>query len=886
MTDLLLRGESAMIATAVRPKEKRKRRLLSPLQTLPQAVLTEDVLGFLGGADLARLECTCRFFRLVGEAVAQRHVRKKLRRITERSEGLFSVQYAPILANDDSSPDDSNEEEEEEQNNKTTAEGRAGDVRFVSSSRARPKRVEKEQRQVPYEKSAKESWKSILYLYEKGFFRPAVMHQFDWRILLRFPDVWHLHYLELYDHVTLDRDLDRVPENAKYVLAAAWQDKDMKDGEESTEDGEVNSDVVEDDAHDPFGGSRPPQRRTSRRPLPARGMIRQYYRQKGGYSSARFREPALERRSRLELEDDVNDGREQENDGAIPGVTFGADMLLRHPLLSSSDGSRSSSSAPSYVASGSGENVEKIGLLSTATPPTFLGEPTSSTNINTKVEVRQESQQQGGGLPLMHFAEYDGSGQCVFDARLVSEEERQVLEAAEAALSRSNSSVSSDGAPGTTSGTLISHSASLRVVEGEGQTQTSARASGALHQSRTDEALDVEEKTSTTQQSNLLETARKLLGQQRLLPQFLRSLTRFICCGRRSTQPGDASAPGKAADSSVELTSAADRSPGLKTTNVLKDAVADRIGLARGTDLNLHIAAWAPRDIALKVTIGVLGGPVDGSVNTFPGGSTSSSSTLEGPQGERMARNGGGLGVEDPVMAVLGRGAPWGTLRRNVWERLMDEVTRGEIARAPERQERVPEEDAILEIARPPPVDDGRALGREREGGGDHDETNSTDEELADARRRLYRRGMNGRAVRLLADSPEMERRLSQRRSSPSSRRSLAERRHLSSSSSTSTVADRMKKKKKKNANHAEKTPGGVSWYRWREHAFGFSSNPDLFLRYADSRLAFFGTEMDSNDRLSWNLDRGESTGGWRAGVETELGDEPRRWHKLLLYRM
>ena len=77
-------------------------------------------------------------------------------------------------------------------------------------------------------------------------------------------------------------------------------------------------------------------------------------------------------------------------------------------------------------------------------------------------------------------------------------------------------------------------------------------------------------------------------------------------------------------------------------------------------------------------------------------------------------------------------------------------------------------------------------------------------------------------------------------------------------------------------------------WYWWREHSFGFSADKNLFLYYADSAIAAQGRpEPASESRLSWNLES-QSTGGWRAGTVTELGEKRRgnRWRKCLYYRM
>ena len=77
-------------------------------------------------------------------------------------------------------------------------------------------------------------------------------------------------------------------------------------------------------------------------------------------------------------------------------------------------------------------------------------------------------------------------------------------------------------------------------------------------------------------------------------------------------------------------------------------------------------------------------------------------------------------------------------------------------------------------------------------------------------------------------------------------------------------------------------------WYWWREHSFGFSADKNLDLHYADSAIAAQGRpEPASESRLSWNLEA-QSTGGWRAGTVTELGEQRRgnRWRKCLYYRM
>lgn len=76
----------------------------------------------------------------------------------------------------------------------------------------------------------------------------------------------------------------------------------------------------------------------------------------------------------------------------------------------------------------------------------------------------------------------------------------------------------------------------------------------------------------------------------------------------------------------------------------------------------------------------------------------------------------------------------------------------------------------------------------------------------------------------------------------------------------------------------------GVHWYRWPAHAIGFSSDPNLFLYYADSGIKRGLREVAPADRLSWNLET-RSTGGWRAGLAYDLGDSG-EWYKCCYYRM
>mmetsp|Transcript_118574 Transcript_118574/g.369358 ORF Transcript_118574/g.369358 Transcript_118574/m.369358 type:complete len:293 (+) Transcript_118574:69-947(+) len=77
----------------------------------------------------------------------------------------------------------------------------------------------------------------------------------------------------------------------------------------------------------------------------------------------------------------------------------------------------------------------------------------------------------------------------------------------------------------------------------------------------------------------------------------------------------------------------------------------------------------------------------------------------------------------------------------------------------------------------------------------------------------------------------------------------------------------------------------GVYWYRWPDHSFGFSSQEDLFLFFADCGIKRGVLEQRPEDRLSWNLET-ESTGGWRAGLALDLGSRPGAWLKCLYYRL
>lgn len=64
-------------------------------------------------------------------------------------------------------------------------------------------------------------------------------------------------------------------------------------------------------------------------------------------------------------------------------------------------------------------------------------------------------------------------------------------------------------------------------------------------------------------------------------------------------------------------------------------------------------------------------------------------------------------------------------------------------------------------------------------------------------------------------------------------------------------------------------------WYCSPGYSCGFSSDPNVFLRYADASEAQTGRAFPNpEDRLSWNLDNGTSTGGYRAGKHLDLGSD------------
>mmetsp|Transcript_65112 Transcript_65112/g.108174 ORF Transcript_65112/g.108174 Transcript_65112/m.108174 type:complete len:295 (-) Transcript_65112:458-1342(-) len=79
----------------------------------------------------------------------------------------------------------------------------------------------------------------------------------------------------------------------------------------------------------------------------------------------------------------------------------------------------------------------------------------------------------------------------------------------------------------------------------------------------------------------------------------------------------------------------------------------------------------------------------------------------------------------------------------------------------------------------------------------------------------------------------------------------------------------------------------GVFFYRWPGNSFGFSSDPNLFLWLADCGIKRYPPERPEvrpNERLSWNLEM-FSTGGWRAGRWTDLGQSG-EWSKHMYFRL
>lgn len=80
-----------------------------------------------------------------------------------------------------------------------------------------------------------------------------------------------------------------------------------------------------------------------------------------------------------------------------------------------------------------------------------------------------------------------------------------------------------------------------------------------------------------------------------------------------------------------------------------------------------------------------------------------------------------------------------------------------------------------------------------------------------------------------------------------------------------------------------------VYWYRWPRHSFGFTADPKINLWFADvegdRRFGGSGDESSGESRLSWNLET-ISTGGFRAGKNTDLGEDSQQFYKRVYYRL
>jgi len=77
--------------------------------------------------------------------------------------------------------------------------------------------------------------------------------------------------------------------------------------------------------------------------------------------------------------------------------------------------------------------------------------------------------------------------------------------------------------------------------------------------------------------------------------------------------------------------------------------------------------------------------------------------------------------------------------------------------------------------------------------------------------------------------------------------------------------------------NNAAGPHNDTYWYLCPNFSCGFSSHPLVSLHYADASEMRYGYEHaypEPESRLSWNLDNGGSTGGFRAGVHLNLGSE------------
>ncbi|CAD7971869.1 unnamed protein product [Amoebophrya sp. A120] len=776
----------------------------APVQIIPAAVLTENVMPFLSAADLGRLECVCRYFRLIGEVVAQRQVRRRLR-VREKSDNLFYINFSStsfayedgnidVPTSTSSQVDGVRLIEDEEENRISSANGgydhaedqHLRDEESATSISAAPRRsAEKKPERtpfdlVPYEKSAGESWKQVLHLWEAGFFTPGPLQQFDWRSLMRFPTSWKLAYFERYDHITLDEDLDNlIPENAKYVLAGAWQDVAVGEDSPARRGDATGSNEDED-------GSALVKR------------IRDWYKGEGerisnpGAGASSSAGLLLDRNDEAGADPDV-EGAElvspesrtasQQAEGTTPQVERES-VTARRTRVQNEDAGEGNDLAAGFLArapprfraalralfreaenNAEGEEEDEgaagvfAGLRGVALDAGGESDDGEGDFEAVPERAREEEDPAGPAAPEVGMAEVDVVVEEPSASAAPAQEERRMLVGVPGINEDTAPSAPVD--PGTASGNPAervelleqqarekSPPAAQEDVAGPLPEINVSRASTLSKDSDGRAVSREKENPKSEAEHDLSDLEEPLdLGPPPILyaeyenpdcqTGVVQRLARFFTFSSQTrTNEPDANAENRPMFPFSRRPAAP--GPSASTTS---------------SPSTLALAAWAPAEIALRVTVerdDFFGGAVDASDNAWPA-------------------------VPAPALQAHRR-----------------------------------------QLAGQPP----------------------------------FRR----RAEGVDAAGEDINR--------------------TTSSSSRTSHRD-----------HAPKLPQTTYWYRWRERSFGFAGSPNLFLRFADSAIAFFGEETDSERRLSWNLDRAESTGGWRAGAETELGGNPRNWYKVLLYR-
>mmetsp|Transcript_18774 Transcript_18774/g.46952 ORF Transcript_18774/g.46952 Transcript_18774/m.46952 type:complete len:937 (-) Transcript_18774:171-2981(-) len=852
----------------------------SPLQVIPNAVLVEVVLPFLPAQDLARLECVCRYFRAVGESVAQRQVRRHVRVRENCSGGLFVVDFAQEPS---SSPG-------------------IGD-------------------NIPeYEKSERESWKQLLHLHEHGFFRRGVLRNFDWKLLMmqttgnwggggkRGPleggseALWKLGYFQRYDHPTLDADLECIPETAKYVFAGAWQDVEAESralqtarerhvqallrgirtrrfdprgqnvgrrmlvagggANNSAEVGEVGPTRREEAEHDQGG-------------VPESScvaeMIQRFYvedemhsQQAGGGKQhedddvpkqpffARTESTAARRR-RFEVEDDLanfrnglfrfiqaqelaregagagvpedgNDDAGQVEPALPPGGGIEGDVGDQEHVVEGGDAERVGEDDGGGAGEGDGDG--EVAVAEGVIEPLFDVEGNEVDRDGRRLHPEQRGFELLGRAQLFQVLDevmLAGEEQQRGDEEDVGDYNEQGVNFMEGAVRVDASDPSAEmGARRLDSEQVffgeVSNNAGTEVGAAVGEGEAPGDGKRPTNRGLGGVGLLEEDTKSDTVDPNPPPgDEEKAAAAPPIWPPPL-------LYAEYSKQPAMAPAVPSAAAKFLQ------RGVGLFTT------------LVRSATGRLGTFAWfAKLKAAIRWRLAASLSPQDAEegVDLHEGRDAFALTTAEQDATTTPCAGGGGRlrSSEHPVLPfLLASWAPAGVALKTTIEK--DEFFGGPVDGSENAWPPLMAQASTAET-------DGAAAARDGFAGSiSPSESDEEDyqEEDEDTRLAIEGAGASPRGGRSRASSRE-----------------------------------------KQDPKH--RPAKSVFWYRWRERSFGFSENPDLFLRYADSRVAFFGTEEDGDTRLSWNLDRGESTGGWRAGTETELGSRPRNWYKVLLYR-